>query len=524
MENLPYYIHIGNAKEVKPQDGKYLYRALEIMPGVLAWGTIVFIILGSFLWPVFMAFFIIAFDVYWFIKTIYLSLHLRVAFNQMQRNLKINWLEKIQDPSFIITNGLTKNWQEIYHLILLPFYKEDYFVVKNTVESLLKSEYPKEKVILVLATEEKAGPEALKIGQQIERDYKDKFFRFLLTVHPSRLEREIAGKGSNIAWAGQRAKELIDANSIDYRNILVSALDIDTIVSSQYFARLTYVFLTASDPLRASYQPVPFYTNNIWEAPSPARVVAFSATFWHTIQQAREERLRTFSSHSMPFQALLDVNFWQRNMVSEDSRIFFQCFLRYDGNYRVVPLNYPVSMDANVAHSFWKTMVNVYKQQRRWGWGVENIPYLFYGFIKNKKIPFRKKLEHGFFMVEGFWSWSTNALIIFILGWLPVIVGGPIFNQTILSLNLPLITRYIMTAAMVGVISSAVLSIIILPPRPPQYGRSRYLIMVLQWTLMPVTMILLGALPGFDAQTRLMLGKYMGFWVTPKFRRNPETG
>src|SRR3989344_1265131 len=257
MENLPYYIHIGNAKDVKPQDGKYLYRALEIMPGVLAWGTIVFIILGSFLWPVFMAFFIIAFDVYWFIKTIYLSLHLRVAFNQMQRNLKINWLEKIQGPSFIITNGLTKNWQEIYHLILLPFYKEDYFVIQNTVESLLKSEYPKEKVILVLATEEKAGPEALKIGQQIERDYKDKFFRFLLTVHPSRLEREIAGKGSNIAWAGQRAKELIDANGIGYRNILVSALDIDTIVSSQYFARLTYVFLTASDPLRASYQPVP---------------------------------------------------------------------------------------------------------------------------------------------------------------------------------------------------------------------------------------------------------------------------
>ena len=205
-------------------------------------------------------------------------------------------------------------------------------------------------------------------------------------------------------------------------------------------------------------------------------------------------------------------------MVNEDSRVFWQCYFRYDGRYRVVPLYFPAYLDANVAPSFWQTMINIYKQHRRWAFGTENIPYMLFGFFKNKKIPLIKKLSYSFMLIEGHWSWATNALILFMLGWLPLMVGGSAFSQTVVAFNLPLVTRAIMLFAMIGLVTSAIISMLILPPRPPHFGKFKYLWMALQWLLFPITTIIFGCIPALDAQTRLMVGRYLGFWVTPKHR------
>jgi hypothetical protein len=139
--------------------------------------------------------------------------------------------------------------------------------------------------------------------------------------------------------------------------------------------------------------------------------------------------------------------------------------------------------------------------------------------MKNKKITFRKKAYYLFNMIEGFWSWSTNAILIFVLGWLPLLLGGREFNQLVLAYNLPQITRIMMTLSMAGLVPSAIISMKLLPPRPKKYGKKKILSMILQWILVPFTVIFFGAIPALDAQTRLMLGKYMGFWITPKERK-----
>ena len=512
-----YYLRVGGAGELADEQDRRFYRFLEILPGSLAWLTIFLMFFLSWLIPAFVAVFIILFDVYWLLKTVFLSFHLRGTFRKMRLNLKTDWMAKLGE---VEKNG--KPWRGVYHLVLLPMYNESYDVVRETLDSLTRSRYPLDRLIVALATEERAmeaDAAVAEAAKKIEEEFKDKFFRFLTTRHPADIAGELAGKGSNDAWAVKEAKRLvIDPLGLDYEKIIVSVFDVDTQIFPDYFGCLTFNFLTCEHPLRSSFQPIPFFTNNIYWAPALARIISFSATFWQMMQQSRPERLTTFSSHAMAFAPLAEIGFWQTNVVSEDSRIFWQCFLHFDGDWRTVPLFYPVSMDANVAPSFWKTMVNQYKQQRRWGYGVENIPYMLFGFSKNKKIPFRKKLYFGFNGLEGFHSWATNALIVFSLGWLPLILGGDAFKTTMLSYNLPQITRFILLLATAGIASSAVLSVLLLPPKPEWFRWWHYALYILQWVLTPFSLIAFGALPGLEAQTRMMLGKYMGFWVTPKSR------
>ena len=75
-----------------------------------------------------------------------------------------------------------------------------------------------------------------------------------------------------------------------------------------------------------------------------------------------------------------------------------------------------------------------------------------------------------------------------------------------------------MRLSMLGVFIMAAFSFTLLPPRPAGARHLDLLIMALQWAVVPVTFVLFGALPAVDAQTRLMLGKYLGFNVTVKKR------
>ena len=497
-----------------------LYRFLEMIPGLLTWATLIAIVIFSAIAPVYVALFIIVFDVYWLLRTAYFSFHLRATFNKMKAYLKVNWLEELNK---LTPSESTPGWEDIYHLVILPMYKEPYEVVKESFESIRGTNYPKDKFILVLATEEKGGAEDQEVAGKIQNEFGSHFYKFLTTTHPKDIPGELAGKGSNETWAGKEVKRtIIDELHLNYENILVSVFDVDTQVPKEYFGRLTHAFLQEPDRQFASYQPIPLFTNNIFEAPSLARVIAFSCTFWQMMNQSRPERLTSFSSHSMPFKPLVEIGFWSVDHVSEDSMIFWQCYIHYNSHWKVVPLFYPVTMDANVAPKFWQTMINVYKQQRRWAWGAENVPYMIYGFIKNKSMPLRKKLYWSFHIIESFHSWSTNALLIFALGWLPLLIGGEQFNLTLLSYNLPQITRILMTLASIGIASSAILSILLLPPKPEWFKFKDYFFYLIQWLLMPLTLIIFGAMPTIESQTRLLLGGKLrlGFWVTPKMRSN----
>jgi len=527
-------------------------RFFEVMPGIMSWTALIGLTTLAFIVPYWIAVFIIVYDVYVLIRAVYMSVHLVYAYRRLGKMKYIDWLNRCQKVSSSLDNYLvaTKQqlqtnkrnwhyrqlyrdllqikkqqvdiipWQKVHHIVVLPTYDESLTVLRTTLNSLVNVKFPKDKMHVVVGFEARVGKSANQKAQALTQEFAGQFGTFLTTFHPDNLPGEKRVKSANATWAIKKIETVLQNKQVPVDLTVVSNFDSDTVTGPGYFAHLTYNFITHPDRYHVSYQPLPMYHNNVWDAPSFSRVIATGSTFWQMIESTRPERLVTFSSHSMTLRALKDVGYWQTNIISEDSRIFWQCLLHYNGHYRTEPLYTSVSMDAALADSWWQTFKNQYKQKRRWAWGIENFPYLTRGFLRNKAIPIRTKLVYSIRTLEGHFSWATTPIIVAGLGWLPIFFGGPEFHSTVLSYSLPYVARTIMTIAMFGLLISTALSLLLLPTRPKHISRWRYLPMSLQWALFPLIATILSAFPALDAETRLMLGRDLHFNVMQKTRKN----
>lgn len=531
-------------------------RFWEVLPGLSFWVVFFGAIVLSFTKPVWAAVFIICFDLYWLLKAMNTSLHLISSYRRFRVYVKMDWLllvemlhdrtklfdhyehaathaknsierkfyssekERIQANS---SNGvIDKFYKDFYHVIVIPFVDESEEVLTSTISALVQVQYPLEKMILLLASEERAGEGAQKVVQAMRAKFENKFFKLFSTIHPDGLPGEIKGKSANASYAVSSILPELEKLGIEEDQVLISNLDSDTIVHPQYFARVMYAFLTSDKPYRRSYQPIAVYNNNIWDSPAFIRVVSVSNSFWQFTESSRPDRLRTFAAHSMTLRALREVGFWKKDIINEDGYIYWQCYLHYKGDYQVVPLFIPVSLDTCLADTFWQTLKNQYKQKKRWAYNVEYYPTLVPGLLKSK-APFWDRMYKLWQYVEGDFNWATASVLITLLGWLPLFIGGPEFKESVIAYNLPHATRTLMTIATGFLIFSVYINLILLPPRPKKYSIWRSIMMYLQWVLVPFTSLIFGSLPAIEAQTRLMMGWYLEFFVTPKSRKGAVT-
>lgn len=417
----------------------------------------------------------------------------------------------------------SSGYDKIYHLVMLPTWKEPIEIIRVTFENLLASSTPPDRLIVCLGGEERDRAHFEKNAKLIREEYGKRFKGLFITIHPDPTgkEDEIQGKGSNLHWMGERMTSNIEAMGIAPEHLIVSSFDVDTITDRQYFSCLTYTYLTTPNPTRSSYQPVALYNNNLWDAKAPIRVAMFGTTFWLMSELARPERMQTFSSHAMSWRMLLDVGFWAKNVTSEDSHIFLQGFVRYHGDYRVTPMYIAVSMDSTDSVGYVNSLKALYKQMRRWAWGVENFPYMVEHFIGDKEMPFRLKAAYLWKQLEGGYTWATAPLLITLLGRLPFWFASENYRSFAVFQNTPFTLQMLMQFSLIGAFISAGLALTLLPKRPSYISKPyAAVIMILQWLLLPVTFVIFGSFPAIDAQTRLLLGgKFrLGFNVTSKMR------
>ncbi len=488
-------------------------RFFEILPGLLSWSFLVGVVLLIFFAPVLGALFLIGFILYWVIRMLYLTILLIFAYRNLRKVKRTDWYTRARKLEH---EGCDKKLEDIRHAVIFPVFREREDTLEPSIKALAESHYPLDKIIVILAIEERGGKEVLDAGKQILRRYAEVFGEFLIYVHPDGISGESRTKGANVTWAAKEFRAFLDKHKIAYDDVLVSCFDCDTRVNHNYFSCLTFHYLSHPKRTKASYQPVPVYHNNIWQAKSFARVIEITSSFWQLIEGMKREKFVTFSSHSLSMKTLVDVHYWPVDMISDDSAIFWRAYVHYHGDYHVVPMYITVSMDIATAPTLWGTVQNQYKQKRRWAWGVENFPVVMMAFRKDTKIPLMEKWRRAVHLLGEHFTWATWAIVIGWLSPLPIIFRDHLFAQSVIGYQFPNITGMLFNLTGISIISCIVISISLLPKKPADVPRVQIVKMFTQWLFTPLITLFIASLPALDAQTRLMTGKYLGFWVTPK--------
>lgn len=530
---------------------KGLYRALEIIPGVISYSMIILLVVLSALQPTLGALLMLVVLLGMVVRAISIAYRTIEGHSKMEKAQRVDWknrLAQLENPKenyerLKDDHGKSFHWNahidnlgylaraekdffpkpsDIYHAIIIATYNESIDVLTPTIEAVKDTTFDNSKIILVLAYEERGGPETKKTAELLREKYKDTFKDFILNEHPDGIKNEVIGKGGNITHAGRRVQKYANEHSIKYSDIIVTTLDSDNRPSKHYFDYVAYEYIVAEDRKRCSFQPISLFNNNIWDAPAISRVIAVGNSFWNVISSMRPHTLRNFASHSQPLDALVEMDFWSVRTIVEDGHQYWRSFFYFNGDYRVVPIRVPISQDAVLSDTLLKTLKAQFVQLRRWDYGASDIAYVgtrLFSDRQTRGCSFWHLFPKFVRLLDGHITLAIVAPIITIGGWLPLLFTYLLnpMSDSIVAFNLPVVVGYIQTFAMIGLFITIALSLRTLPKRPDYYGRGRHVMMLVQWILMPVTSICYTSAAAFYSQTRLMLGKYMEtFDVTEK--------
>lgn len=507
MNELP-----ANPNVVPRRYSPFFFRFFEILPGAVVWSVLITPFFLARSHPAAVATFVLIFDLYWLIKAVSYGIILLYGYRNLSATLACDWQAQLND---LEARDSDLDWRKVHHAIILTAYKEDRQTLELSIQSAVKAHYAKERMTLIIACEERDSATSIPIAESLINQYGSYFLNAFYTVHPDDIVGEVKAKGANATWAAKQLVAKMEKAHIPLQNVIVSCADADSRFHHQYFARLTYLYVTTPDRLRVSFQPVAMYFNNIWDAPMLSRVLAFGTTFWQMIESIRTYRLITFATHATSLYTLRDMDYWCTSIVNEDSRQYFRGFFHYNGKFRVVPIFLPIYMDAVHVGALGKSLRNLYLQQQRWAYGVEHFPYIVLESFRRHKIPLLDRLTLVWRAFEGAFTWSTSSFFITIVGWIPFMFNTS-FKNTLIAHNFQVYTRDILTLTWIGLFISIYLTLKLLPPLPVHKRQSSRLLMLIQWICVPIAAIFFGSLPAIDAQTRLMLGKYIGFRVTEK--------
>src|SRR5690606_33415680 len=142
-------------------------------------------------------------------------------------------------------------------------------------------------------------------------------------------------------------------------------------------------------------------------------------------------------------------------------------------------------------------------------YGASDIPYVITrGYLTKNKVPRLDLLFKTSRLIDGHVSWASSAILIAFSGWVPLYFSQE-SSTSFVAQQLPSLVAVLQRIATIGIFVTMYVGIASLPPRPQRVHRSKNILMILQWILLPVTTIVYNTLAAINAQTRLLFGLYL---------------
>ena len=97
-----------------------IYRLWEMIPGFFAWMTILFPIWGAIFIPKAVAYFVIAFLLYWLYQSFKSAILAIIGYFKIQTSLATNWQDLFQENF----RSYWLKYNQIHHVVIISSYKE----------------------------------------------------------------------------------------------------------------------------------------------------------------------------------------------------------------------------------------------------------------------------------------------------------------------------------------------------------------------------------------------------------------
>ncbi len=471
---------------------------------LLTWIIITLPIWLSPFHPAVVAYFIIAFEIYFLYKSLTTCFNATISYQKIQQASRINFAKKVQK---------IHEAERIQHFIVIPNYKEPVYKLEATIKSIVANDHPFKNLHLVFAFE-KREEEAKEKEAYFRKHYK-KHFKDILASYHVLVEGEVPGKASNQTFAAKELAEYIKEKGYQDEDCLITICDADSFMPANFFSYLTYAFMTDDDRLHHFYwAPVLLY-NNFWDLPFFVRLQATLSSLLRLAFLNEGDKLIQISTYSTNFALIKKIGYWDVDIIPEDWHVYFQAFFVFGERLKTIPLYTIVNGDAVYSGSFMKTFFSRYDQEKRWAWGVTDVAYNWKNFFKTPHIHPWAKIKKLLYLAETHLLWPTSFFILTVSASIPPLIN-PAFKRTVLGYLLPELAGLILT------FSTALLIVYIwldfnVRNRLKIKNKVLFLpLLFVQWYLLPVVSFILSSLPALEAHTRLLIGKKITYKVTEK--------